>query len=148
MSGTRQNIQSTQMRLAFVEESRSESLDVHCEGTESLVAKQDPESPANESWLMEEVCERTNVKKAWQRVRANKGGPGVDGLTIDATADYLREHWPTIRQQLLEGTYAPQPVKRVEPEAGISMKNADVPNGFTSDRAARDKRVLLGFYRP
>ena len=61
MSETRQKIQSTQMRLAFVEESRGEALDAHHEGTESLVAKRDPESPANESWLMEEVCERTNV---------------------------------------------------------------------------------------
>ena len=123
MSGTRQKIQSAQMRLAFVEESRGKSLDAPNEGTESLVAKRAPESPANDLWLMEEVCERTNVKKAWQRVRANKGGPGVDGLTIGASADYLREHWPTIRQQLLEGTYAPQPVKRVEiPKPGGGMR--------------------------
>ncbi len=128
MSETRQKIQSTQMRLAFVEESRGEALDDPDEGTESLVAKQDPESPANERWLMEEVCEGTNVKKAWQRVRANKGGPGVDGLTIDATADHLREHWPTIRQQLLEGTYAPQPVKRVEiPKPGGGVRKLGVP---------------------
>jgi RNA-directed DNA polymerase len=128
MSETRQKIQSTQMRLAFVEESRGEALDDPGEGTESLVAKRDSESPANKCWLMEEVCEGTNVKKAWQRVRANKGGPGVDGLTIDATADYLREHWPTIRQQLLEGTYAPQPVKRVEiPKPGGGMRQLGVP---------------------
>ena len=122
MSGTRQKIQATQLRLAFAEESRGEALDADNEGTESLVAKRDPESPADESRLMEEVCERTNVKKAWQRVRANKGGPGVDGLTIGATSDYLREHWPTIRRQLLEGRYAPQPVRRVEipkPKGGV-----------------------------
>jgi len=63
---------------------------------------------------MEEVCKRENLEMAWQRVRANKGSPGVDGRNIDETRDYLREHWPTIRVQLLCGTYRPQPVKRVE----------------------------------
>ena len=56
------------------------------------------------------------------RVRRNKGGPGVDGMTIDDTKVYLREHWPTIRSQLLAGTYQPRPVKRVnlpKPDGGV-----------------------------
>ncbi len=79
------------------------------------------ESPARAE-LMEEVCDRANLEIAWRRVRRNKGGPGVDGMTIDDTKVYLREHWPTIRSQLLEGTYQPQPVKRVnlpKPDGGI-----------------------------
>lgn len=71
---------------------------------------------------MEEVCDRANLEIAWQRVRRNKGGPGVDGMTIDDTKVYLREHWPTIRSQLLAGTYQPQPVKRVnlpKPDGGV-----------------------------
>ncbi len=59
---------------------------------------------------------------AWHRVRSNEGSPGVDGRTIDETRDYLREHWPTIREQLLNGTYRPQPVRRVEiakPDGGV-----------------------------
>ena len=71
---------------------------------------------------MEEVCDRANLEIAWQRVRRNKGGPGVDGMTIDDTTVYLREHWPTIRSQLLAGTYQPQPVKRVnlpKPDGGV-----------------------------
>ena len=51
-----------------------------------------------------------------------QGSPGVDGRTIDETRDYLREHWPTIREQLLNGTYRPQPVRRVEiakPDGGV-----------------------------
>ena len=63
-----------------------------------------------------------NLERAWKRVRSNKGSPGVDGMTIDAAKGYLREHWPNIRVQLLEGTYQPQPVKRVEipkPDGGI-----------------------------
>src|SRR3974377_52327 len=63
---------------------------------------------------MEEVCDRENLVRAWKRVRQNKGSPGVDGMTIDDAKDYLREHWPDIRSQLLAGTYQPQPVKRVE----------------------------------
>jgi RNA-directed DNA polymerase len=72
--------------------------------------------------LMEEVCDRENLERAWKRVQRNKGGPGVDGMTIDDAKAYLREHWPGIRVHLLEGTYQPQPVKRVEipkPEGGV-----------------------------
>jgi len=71
---------------------------------------------------MEEVCERANLITAWKRVRANKGSPGIDGMTVDALPDYLREHWPVIRAQLRQGTYQPQPVKRVEirkPDGGV-----------------------------
>ena len=71
---------------------------------------------------MEEVCDRHNLEVAWKRVRGNKGSPGVDGLTIDETLEYLRKHWAIIREQLLNGTYTPQPVKRVEilkPDGGI-----------------------------
>ena len=63
---------------------------------------------------MEEVCDRGNLERAWKRVRSNKGGPGVDGMTIEDAKAYLREHWPSIRSHLLPGTYQPQPVKRVE----------------------------------
>ena len=77
---------------------------------------------------MEEVCDRSNLEKAWKRVRGNKGSPGVDGLTIDDTATYLREHWPTIRAQLLTGTYTPQPVKRVDiPKPGGGVRRLGVP---------------------
>ena len=122
MSGKRPKSQYKQLRLAFAEDSRGEALDADRKGTEPLTAKRTPESPAEEERLMEEVCDRKNLEIAWKRVRANKGSPGVDGRTIDETADYLREHWPTIREQLLGGTYLPQPVKRVEipkPDGGV-----------------------------
>ena len=82
-----------------------------------------PESPAATTMhLMEEVCERENLVRAWQRVRGNKGAPGVDGMTIEDAKSYLREHWPELRSQLLGGTYQPQPVRRVEipkPDGGV-----------------------------
>jgi RNA-directed DNA polymerase len=92
------------------------------QGAEPFVAKPAAESPASTEQLMEEVCDRENLVRAWKRVRQNKGSPGVDGMTIGDARDYLREHWPSIRSQLLEGTYQPQPVKRVEipkPDGGV-----------------------------
>ena len=72
--------------------------------------------------MMEEVVERENLKEALKRVKANKGSPGVDGMTVHALPDHLKEHWPVIREQLLSGTYEPQPVRRVEipkPDGGV-----------------------------
>jgi len=66
------------------------------------------------SRLMEEVVERENLKAALRRVRQNKGGPGTDGMRTEELLPYLREHWARIREELLAGTYRPQPVKRQE----------------------------------
>jgi RNA-directed DNA polymerase len=71
---------------------------------------------------MEEVCERENCLQAYKRVKANKGSPGIDGMSISDLSGYLKQHWPTIREQLLRGTYQPQPVRRVEipkPDGGV-----------------------------
>jgi RNA-directed DNA polymerase len=122
MSGTRQKTLGEQLSQTLVAEGRGEALDAEAEDAEPLMAKPAPESPALAKQLMEEVCDRENLERAWKRVRSNKGSPGVDGMTIDAAKDYLREHWPNIRAQLLEGTYQPQPVKRAEipkPDGGI-----------------------------
>ncbi len=122
MSGTRQKNQYEQLLLAFASDDRGATPVADSKGTEPLTAKRTSESPESEERLMEEVCDRENLEIAWKRVRENKGSPGVDGLTIDDTVDYLRDHWPTIRDQLLGGTYPPQPVKRVEipkPDGGV-----------------------------
>jgi len=119
MGGKRQN---NQLLLAFMAEGRDEVPMAASEGTEPLVAKCEPESLAKAEPLMEEVCQRKNLEEALKRVMANKGSPGVDGMTVTKLPDYLRKHWPSIRQQLLSGTYQPQPVKRVEipkPDGGV-----------------------------
>jgi RNA-directed DNA polymerase len=119
MSGKRQK---NQRLLAFMAESRDEVPMAASGGTEPPVAKCEPESLATIEQLMEEVCQRKNLEEALKRVMANKGSPGVDGMTVHKLPGYLRKHWPTIRQQLLSGTYQPQPVKRVEipkPEGGV-----------------------------
>src|SRR5580700_9984917 len=119
MSGTRQQIQYS---LALEPVGRGEPPVSGDQGAEPLVAKPAPESPAVTEQLMEEVCNRENLQSAWRRVQRNQGSPGVDGMSIDDAKDYLREHWPSIRSRLLDGTYQPQPVKRVEipkPDGGI-----------------------------
>jgi RNA-directed DNA polymerase len=69
--------------------------------------------------MMEAVVGRENLRAALQRVEANKGAPGVDGMPVSGLRGYLREHWPRIREELLEGRYEPAPVRRVDiPKAG------------------------------
>jgi RNA-directed DNA polymerase len=106
--------QKNQMELAFSEEPKGEAPRTEGEGTESLTAKRPAESPAETERLMEEVVERENLKEALKRVKANKGSPGVDGMTVHALPDYLKEHWPAIREQMLSGSYKPHPVRRKE----------------------------------
>ena len=99
-----------------------ETREAGMEETESLSTANEPESPASTNRLMEEVCERENLKEALRRVRANKGSAGVDGITVAGITDYLKQHWPAIREQLLNGTYEPKPVRRVEipkPDGGV-----------------------------
>jgi RNA-directed DNA polymerase len=103
-----------QLRLAFPEESRGEAPRATEEGTELAAAESATESPASGERLIEEVCQRGNLVRAWKRVQGNGGSPGIDGMRVEELTDYLREHWGTIREQLQRGTYKPQPVKRVE----------------------------------
>jgi RNA-directed DNA polymerase len=114
--------QKNQLVLAFMEESRSEAPTASKEGTESSAGERGMESPAIAEQLMEEVCGRENCKQALKRVKANKGSAGVDGMTVQQLPEYLKQHWPAIREQLLSGTYKPQPVRRVEipkPDGGV-----------------------------
>src|SRR6266481_4914249 len=127
----RQNIQK---KLDFPSESTGEACQTGREETESRPTMHGPENPANTLGLMEEVCQRENLLEAWRRVKANKGSAGIDGMTVGQLSGYLKEHWPTIREQLLNGTYEPQPVRRVEIEKpdGGGMRKLGIPT--TLDR--------------
>jgi RNA-directed DNA polymerase len=86
---------------------------------EVLCPRQEPEDTG--PGLLAAVLARENMQQAWKRVRSNKGAAGVDGLSIDETAERLRTEWPSVREQLLHGTYRPQPVRRVtipKPDGG------------------------------
>ena len=118
-SDKRLNIQS---RLDFSLMPTGEARQAGWEDIESLSAANESERPANTSRLREEVCERANLKEALRQVRGNKGSSGVDRMTVDQLGDYLKQHWPAIREQLLNGIYEPRPVRRVEipkPDGGV-----------------------------
>jgi RNA-directed DNA polymerase len=77
---------------------------------------------------MEDVVERENLKTALAQVKRNKGAAGIDGMRVDDLPAYLKEHWPAIRAQLLDGTYKPQPVRRVEiPKASGGVRLLGIP---------------------
>jgi len=75
-----------------------------------------------EGGLMEAVCERDNLRLAYDRVLKNKGAAGVDGIGVKAFKEHLKQHWPTIKAKLLAGDYIPSPVRRVDipkPQGGV-----------------------------
>ena len=124
-SDMQQNIQT---ELNFSSTSAGEAREAGREETELLPATNDPESPARTNRWMEEVCERENLKEALRRVKANKGSAGIDRMTVDGIADYLKQHWPAIREQLLRGTYQPKPVRRVEiPKSDGGVRKLGIP---------------------
>jgi RNA-directed DNA polymerase len=86
------------------------------------------ERPAVAGPSMEAIVERENLKKALARVKRNKGAAGIDGMTVGDLPAYLKEHWLAIRAQLLDGTYRPQPVRRVEiPKASGGVRPLGIP---------------------
>lgn len=112
--------QNTQQAVGSSSIGPGEARDRRRRETESLPAMHEHESPANTDRIMEEVCEWENLKDAMWRVKANKGSAGIDGMTVDELPDY--RDLLVIREQLLSGTYEPQPVKRVEipkPDGGV-----------------------------
>jgi len=77
---------------------------------------------------VEQVVKGDNVLSAWKQVRANKGAPGIDGITIEEFTEYAHENWKGIRTSLLEGTYRPHPVKRVAiPKDNGGTRNLGIP---------------------
>ena len=86
------------------------------------------EALSSNSQLLERILTPENVQKAWKRVRANKGVPGVDGITVDEFSEFLCEKWSDIRQSILEGSYVPSPVLRVEiPKPDGSKRPLGIP---------------------
>jgi len=124
MDSRRQKTQSQQeqLLLAFARESRGESPRAHAEGTVLPVADSQAESPTSSDRLMESICDPGNLDTAMAKVIANGGAPGVDGMRVTQLEKYFERHRDRITQELLAGTYRPQPVKRVEipkPDGGV-----------------------------
>jgi group II intron reverse transcriptase/maturase len=95
--------------------------------------------------LLGQALASANLVMAWKRVKANRGSAGVDGLTVQATADYLKTHWPRIREELQAGRYRPQPVRRVQiPKSGGGVRDLGIPT--VTDRLIQ--QALLQVLQP
>jgi group II intron reverse transcriptase/maturase len=89
------------------------------------VQNQPPSNPT--SW-MAQVLARDNLIRALNQVKRNKGAAGVDGMTVDRLSDYLKQHWPALKEQLETGNYQPEAVKRVEiPKADGRKRKLGIP---------------------
>jgi RNA-directed DNA polymerase len=120
--------QKIQLELAFGASAAGEARTVVAEGTEGGVAATAPASSAASMGLMEAIVASDNLRKALAQVQRNKGAAGVDGMTVADLTPYLIDRWPTIRAQLLDGTYRPQPVRRVEiPKATGGTRPLGIP---------------------
>jgi len=97
-------------------------------GTSSVTARRADSNPDTKQ-MMEAVVERENLKRAMYRVIANKGAPGVDDMTVDDLRGYIMVQWPRIKEELLEGRYEPQPVRKVEipKPGGKGMHQLGIP---------------------
>ena len=103
--------QNTQKERGSSSAGPGEAQDRRQREIESLSAFNEDESPADTDRIMEEIGEWENLKAAIRQVKANKGSAGIDGVTVDELPDY--SGLLAIREQLLSGSYRPQPVKRV-----------------------------------
>jgi RNA-directed DNA polymerase len=81
--------------------------------TGGVVPRRADTPPALSENLMARIVSRPNMQRAWKRVKANQGAPGCDGMTLEEFPDFVRQHWATVRQALLDGSYRPSPVLRV-----------------------------------
>jgi RNA-directed DNA polymerase len=120
--------QKSQQALDLGRGATGEARSAPSQETEACTARTSLERPAVVGLSMEAVVERENLKRALAQVKRNKGAAGTDGMNVDDLPAYLKEHWPTIRAQLLEGTYKPQPVRRVEiPKASGGTRPLGIP---------------------
>jgi RNA-directed DNA polymerase len=107
------------------------------------------ESPDPNDHLLERILSRENMLKAWKRVKANKGAPGIDNMSVEDFPEYARNKWDSIRESLLAGTYQPLPVRRVEiPKATGGTRPLGIPTVL--DRLIQQAiyQVLMPIFDP
>ena len=117
MSSKRQKI----LNEALAGTPEGEAQKQTAQGSELSHAATETETPSMAT-LMEDVVKPENAKRALKKVLQNKGAPGADGMTVERLPEYLKQHWTTIRNQLLCGTYKPKAVRRVDipkPDGGV-----------------------------
>ena len=107
------------------------------------------ESPDPNDHLLERILSQENMLKAWKRVKANKGAPGIDNMSIEEFPEFARDNWDSIRESLFAGTYQPSPVRRVEiPKATGGTRPLGIPTVL--DRLIQQAiyQVLMPIFDP
>src|ERR1700674_166692 len=117
-----------QLELALPMPSRGEAPRRDAQEVEAVTATTEPENPACTAHLMEAICAPDNIEAALRAVVRNKGAPGVDGITVRQLPGILKARWPEIEEQLLQGRYQPQPVRRVQiPKPAGGTRDLGIP---------------------
>src|SRR5947207_4479878 len=117
-----------QLELDLPMPGRGEAPRLDWQEVEAVTAPAEPESPASTAHLMEAICASDNIEAALRAVVRNKGAPGVDGITVRRLPGILKARWPEIEEQLLQGRYQPQPVRRVRiPKPAGGTRNLGIP---------------------
>ena len=99
-------------------------------GQSTVAVMEKPALDSTSNDLMERVVAWDNIERAWKNVKANRGAPGPDGVSVTDFPVFFRIHWPEIRQQLLEGTYRPGAARRKSiPKEDGGERNLAIPNG-------------------
>ena len=113
------------------------------------IASRQTQSPTEDVRMMEIIVTRKNMLRAYRRVLANKGAPGVDGMTVGQLKSFIKRCWPKIKQALLDGTYIPLPVRRKEiPKPNDGVRLLGIPT--VMDRLIQQSitQVLQGVWDP
>src|SRR5258707_10164971 len=117
-----------QLELALPMPGRGEAPRRDVQEVEVVTATAERENPASPAHLMEAICAPDNIEAALRAVVRNKGAPGVDGITVRRLPGILKARWPEIEEQLLQGRYQPQPVRRVRiPKPAGGTRNLGIP---------------------
>jgi RNA-directed DNA polymerase len=107
---------------------RQLALSLGNHGDESTSGIRRRDVPVVQDNLLERVLEADNLRRALRQVRRNRGAPGIDGMTVEELPEHLMEHWPRLKETLLNGVYKPQPVRRVTiPKPGGGERQLGVP---------------------
>ena len=118
-------------------------------GQAAAAPSEKPSSSLFPEMMMEAIVDPANMQRAWDQVRGNRGAPGPDGITLTQFPEWLRPQWAAIRQQLLDGTYEPSPVRRKtidKPDGG--QQQLGIPNALGRLIQQAIQQVLTPVFDP
>lgn len=124
----RAKAEASHEKVRAVLDGRGRKSREHDNGASGVTVTRETYWSEAETRLMEEIISRVNMQKAYNRVVSNKGAAGVDNMSTGQLKGYLQTDWPRIKEELLNGTYKPQPVRKVEiPKPGGGTRILGIP---------------------